>query len=59
MEGYSVDLVAALADILHFNYQLVEAPDGMYGTLQPDGSFNGIIGELLKKVRPNIFNQFP
>ena len=49
-EGYCIDLLKELANILKFTYQLYPSPDGYYGAKSENGSWNGMIGELLKEV---------
>ena len=31
---------------MNFTYTLIKPPDGQWGSIQPDGTWNGIIGEL-------------
>ncbi|GFS04375.1 glutamate receptor [Elysia marginata] len=46
-EGYCVDLLQKVAEIVGFDYDIHLVYDGKYGTKQADGSWNGMIGELL------------
>lgn len=48
--GYVIDLLDRLAEIVGFSYSLHVTQDGSFGFEQPDGSWNGIIGELVRKV---------
>lgn len=50
-QGYSIDVLDALSNYLGFKYEIYIAPDHKYGSLQPDGQWNGLIGELVSKVR--------
>lgn len=50
-QGYSIDVLDALSNYLGFKYEIYVAPDHKYGSLQPDGQWNGLIGELVFKVR--------
>lgn len=50
-QGYSIDVLDALSNYLGFKYEIYVAPDHKYGSLQPDGQWNGLIGELVSKVR--------
>jgi ionotropic glutamate receptor len=52
-EGYCADLAAELAKLIGFNYSISLVKDGKYGTRQSDGSFNGMIGEIVRGV--NIY----
>nr|XP_010792498.1 PREDICTED: glutamate receptor ionotropic, delta-2-like [Notothenia coriiceps] len=48
-QGYSIDVLDALSDYLGFKYEIYVAPDHKYGSLQPDGQWNGLMGELVFK----------
>ena len=50
-EGYCIDLLNELAKTLHFTYNIKPSPDGFFGVETINGSWNGMIGELLNKVR--------
>lgn len=52
-QGYSIDVLDALSNYLGFKYEIYVAPDHKYGSLQPDGQWNGLIGELVFKVSPS------
>ncbi|OQR80351.1 glutamate receptor, partial [Tropilaelaps mercedesae] len=47
--GYAIDLIAALADLCKFNYTFYISPDRKYGSRQPDGKWNGMVGELIRR----------
>ena len=49
-KGYCMDLLDELARILKFSYEVYTSPDGLYGAETENGSWNGMIGELIKKV---------
>lgn len=51
-KGFSVDVLDALAKILGFKYHIYQVADGKYGSALPNGSWNGMIGELIAKVGP-------
>ena len=46
--GYCIDLIKKIKDIVHFDYTLYEVKDKMYGTINEQGEWNGLIGELIK-----------
>lgn len=50
-KGFSIDVLDALAKNLGFKYEIYQAPDGKYGHQLQNGSWNGMIGELINKVR--------
>ena len=45
-----MDLLDELARILKFSYEVYTSPDGLYGAETENGSWNGMIGELIRKV---------
>ncbi|XP_022662237.1 glutamate receptor ionotropic, kainate 2-like isoform X3 [Varroa destructor] len=47
--GYAIDLIAALASLYKFNYTFYISPDRKYGSRQPDGKWNGMVGELIQR----------
>lgn len=49
-EGYCADLAHAVAKIANFDYIIQPVKDGAYGTRGDDGSWNGMIGELIREV---------
>ena len=50
-EGFCIDMLAMLADKLGFKYDIYLVPDGQYGEEQPNGQWNGLIGEVVSGVR--------
>ncbi|KAG8000224.1 Glutamate receptor ionotropic [Nibea albiflora] len=48
-KGFSIDVLDALAKILGFKYDIYQVADGKYGSALPNGSWNGMIGELIGK----------
>lgn len=48
--GYCKDLIDEIQKIMNFKYEIYEAPDGRYGNLNDDGTWNGMINELIKGV---------
>ena len=49
-EGYCIDLLNKLAENLHFIYDIHISPDEAYGVESHNGSWNGLIGELINEV---------
>ena len=47
-EGFCVDLIHELSELLHFRYEFRLCKDGAYGIKKKDGTWNGMIGELLR-----------
>lgn len=60
-KGFSIDVLDALAKILGFKYDIYQVGDGKYGSALPNGSWNGMIGELIGKVSLHfiLLNQCP
>lgn len=54
-KGFSIDVLDALAKILGFKYDVYQVGDGKYGSALPNGSWNGMIGELIGKVGLFLF----
>ncbi|XP_046886084.1 glutamate receptor ionotropic, delta-1-like [Hypomesus transpacificus] len=48
-KGFSIDVLDALAKILGFKYDIYQVADSKYGSPLPNGSWNGMIGELISK----------
>ncbi|XP_076859713.1 glutamate receptor ionotropic, delta-2 isoform X3 [Brachyhypopomus gauderio] len=48
-QGFSIDVLDALSNYLGFKYEIYVAPDHKYGSQQADGTWNGLIGELVFK----------
>ncbi len=49
-EGYGADLAKMVAKIVGYEYKIQPVGDGKYGSMEPDGSWNGMIGELMTGV---------
>lgn len=56
-KGFSIDVLDALAKTLDFKYEIYQVADGKYGSLQPNGSWDGLIGELTNKAITNDQSQ--
>lgn len=46
-QGFAVDLIELVAKKLKFDYEIYLVHDGNFGSRQPNGEWNGMIGELL------------
>lgn len=49
-EGFCVDMLRELADILKFSFKIKLVDDGLYGAPEPNGSWTGMVGELIHRV---------
>ncbi|XP_077950612.1 glutamate receptor ionotropic, kainate 3 isoform X2 [Gasterosteus aculeatus] len=47
-EGFCVDLLRELANVLGFTYEIRLVPDGRYGSQDEKGQWNGMIRELIE-----------
>ncbi|XP_019124584.1 glutamate receptor ionotropic, delta-1 isoform X1 [Larimichthys crocea] len=48
-KGFSIDVLDALAKILGFKYEIYQVADSKYGSQLANGSWNGMIGDLINK----------
>lgn len=50
--GYCIDLLKEIVNQseFKFDYTIYLAPDGLYGHKSENGEWNGMIGELVRKV---------
>ncbi|KAM9716153.1 LOW QUALITY PROTEIN: glutamate receptor ionotropic, delta-1-like [Menidia menidia] len=48
-KGFSIDVLDALAKLLGFKYEIYQVADSKYGSQLPNGSWNGMIGDLINK----------
>ena len=53
-EGFVVDLMNEIADMVGFEYRLYFSPDGKYGGVV-NNRVNGMIGEVYNNVSENYF----
>lgn len=56
-EGYCLDLLKELSNILGFIYEVKLVSDGKYGAQNDKGEWNGMVKELIDHVRlnPSLF----
>nr|XP_005998054.1 PREDICTED: glutamate receptor ionotropic, kainate 5 [Latimeria chalumnae] len=48
-EGFCVDMLRELSGILKFNFKIKLVDDGLYGAPEPNGSWTGMVGELINR----------
>jgi len=53
-EGYCADLAKKICEELNINYKLQLVKDGVYGEKMSNGTWNGMVGELTRKVRLTV-----
>ena len=49
-EGYCADLVKKIAEIINIDYLIAPVKDGEYGAKDENGTWNGMVGELVRNV---------
>ena len=49
-EGYCADLAKKIAEIVLMDYTIQPVKDGKYGGKDENGTWNGIVGEIIRKV---------
>ena len=49
-EGYCADLAKEVAGIVGFDYTIQLVKDSIYGEKEKDGTWNGMVGELTRRV---------
>ena len=49
-EGYCADLAEKVAEVIGIDYLIRPAKDGLYGARDENGTWNGMIGELVRNV---------
>ena len=50
LEGFSIDLIEKIAEMLSFRYEIHQSPDGLYGGWNEKTGYTGIVGEITKNV---------
>lgn len=59
-EGYCIDLLRELANILGFTYEIRLVEDGKYGAQDENtGQWNGMVKELIDHVSPTFTQILP
>ena len=47
--GISIDILTAMVREMNFTYDVVTTPDGNWGSRNSDGSWNGFVGQLMRR----------
>lgn len=56
-EGYSLDLIDAIARELHFKYEFYQVPNNLYGSFNKvTKKWDGLVKELLDRVSMTVKN---
>lgn len=51
LEGFSIDVIDKIAEMLSFRYEVYLSPDGLYGGWNEETGYTGIVGEVTSNVR--------
>ncbi len=54
-EGFCIDILNEVAERMNFKYEIYQAPDKQYGNELANGSWSGVIRELIEKVSWHFF----
>ena len=53
--GFCIDILLDLADRLNFTFEIEIVKDKTFGKKNEKGEWNGIIGELVNRVRNHLY----
>ncbi|KAF2349443.1 Ionotropic glutamate receptor L-glutamate and glycine-binding domain [Trinorchestia longiramus] len=54
LEGPAAKTIDSIADALNFTYTVIQPPDGAWGLAQQDGSWTGMVGQVVRKVNAKV-----
>lgn len=54
LTGFCIDILIDLAERLNFTYEIELVKDKIFGKKNENGEWNGIIGELVNRVRKSF-----
>jgi len=49
-QGFCIDLMDRLSELMGFSYRLYPVEDGQFGGENDDGSWTGLVGDLINRV---------
>ena len=50
LEGFCIDLLKHISELVNFKYKIYLVPDGKYGIRDADGNWNGMVNEVISEV---------
>lgn len=56
-EGFCIDMIQEMSEMLGFDYHIYPAPDNFFGAPDEKGRWSGLIQELISKVCKPIYRQ--
>ena len=56
--GFCIDILDEIANRMNFRYELYRVADNQYGSEDENGSWNGMIRELMEKVSEIFYYNF-
>ena len=54
-EGYCADLAKKIAKEVNIQYEIQPVKDGKYGSRDENGTWNGMVGELVRSVSIHLW----
>ena len=54
-EGFTIDLLQRVSKDLQFKYNIIVSPGNLYGQLDKNGDWNGMVGAIKAKVSELFF----
>jgi hypothetical protein len=50
LEGFCIDILNEISHKMNFRFEIYKVPDNQYGSEDENGTWNGMIRELIDKV---------
>ena len=50
LQGFCIDLLNKLQEMMNFTYDIYVVEDGKFGSEQADGTWNGVVGDIIQEV---------
>jgi ionotropic glutamate receptor len=57
-EGYCIDLLQKLSELMGFDYEIVPPANGEFGKRYPNGTWDGMVGDLAMGVSMIFIHDF-
>lgn len=56
LQGFCIDILDEISQKMNFRYEIYKVADNQYGSEDENGSWNGMIRELIDKVQFTTFS---
>lgn len=53
-EGFCVDMLKEISELVGFKYKIELVPDGNYGVPNDDEEWNGMVRQVMDRVSPRV-----